>query len=116
MKKKCTNSSCRRTFFYRAAWNRISCPYCGKEYPRLGSTSSRYLIFDRGSGKYTDLSAIETFRLEGQKVKAVKYFRDMMPDCSLIEAVRMIRRIWDTGTYPLEYIVNHNHEFKITKW
>lgn len=116
MKKKCTNSSCRRTFFYQTAWNRISCPYCGKEYPRLGNSSSRYLICDRRSGKFTDLSTIETFRQEGQKMHAIKYFRNTMPDCSLKRSAEVIRKIWDTGIYPIEYIVDQNHEFTITKW
>lgn len=31
MKKRCTNSQCRRVFLVRSQ----SCPYCGKTYPRL---------------------------------------------------------------------------------
>ena len=47
---------------------------------------------------------------------AIKYFRNTMPDCSLKRSAEVIRKIWDTGIYPIEYIVDQNHEFKITKW
>ena len=40
MKKKCTNSACRRVFSVAAAGLLPTCPYCGKAYPRLAATHS----------------------------------------------------------------------------
>ena len=34
MRKKCTNSSCRRSFPVIPG-NRVKCPHCGKTYPRI---------------------------------------------------------------------------------
>lgn len=44
MKKRCTNSSCRRIFSYQAAYGLTVCPYCGKEYPRI--KSSEYVLIN----------------------------------------------------------------------
>lgn len=33
MKKKCTTSTCRKTFYYQKD-EFVVCPFCGKEYPR----------------------------------------------------------------------------------
>ena len=37
MKKRCTNSACRRVFSLNAEKEEksVSCPYCGKQYPRV---------------------------------------------------------------------------------
>ena len=35
MKKRCTNSACRRVFSLSRAEASRQCPYCGKLYPRL---------------------------------------------------------------------------------
>jgi ribosomal protein L7/L12 len=43
MRKKCTNSSCRRTFTVEPV-NKVSCPYCGREYPRLLPGSDRTVV------------------------------------------------------------------------
>ena len=37
MKKRCTNSQCRRVFLVRSQ----SCPYCGKTYPRIQISSDK---------------------------------------------------------------------------
>lgn len=37
MKKRCTNSQCRRVFLVRSP----SCPYCGKTYPRIHISSDK---------------------------------------------------------------------------
>ena len=39
MKKTCTASGCRRTFSYQKDELAV-CPFCGKEYPRLGNPGS----------------------------------------------------------------------------
>lgn len=35
MKKRCTNSSCRRTFTVKPDQEQVRCPRCGKIYPRI---------------------------------------------------------------------------------
>ncbi len=47
MKKKCTNSKCRKIF---TLWmGEKSCPYCGKEYPRAFDWSSKDYYVESGS-------------------------------------------------------------------
>lgn len=40
MKKRCTDSACRRVFSLPAE----ACPYCGKGYPRLPKAPSYYVV------------------------------------------------------------------------
>lgn len=40
MKKRCTNSACRRVFSLPAE----SCPHCGKSYPRLPRAKHYYVV------------------------------------------------------------------------
>ena len=39
MKKKCTNNKCRKVFVVKA--KNVKCPYYGKKYPRLGTSSPK---------------------------------------------------------------------------
>ena len=56
MKKKCTNSKCRKTF---TLWmGARSCPYCGKEYPRA---------FDWSRQEYDMESGFIRFKSNGTK-------------------------------------------------
>lgn len=40
MKKRCTNSSCRKVFRVETH----SCPYCEKQYPRVNPVNDRYMV------------------------------------------------------------------------
>ena len=40
MKKRCTNSSCRKVFRVETH----TCPYCGKQYPRVNPVNDRYMV------------------------------------------------------------------------
>lgn len=35
MKKRCTSSKCRKVFSYSYRTGQVTCPYCGKAYPRI---------------------------------------------------------------------------------
>ena len=59
MKKKCTNSSCRKVFSVNSF--SVSCPYCGKAYPRLGDVNEMLL-------------KTKEFRTHAQRVSA--HYRD----------------------------------------
>lgn len=41
MKKKCTNSNCRKVFTITVD-NNVVCPFCGKKYPRIGLLNSKW--------------------------------------------------------------------------
>ena len=59
MRKKCTNSSCRRMFSAKAE-NKVSCPYCGREYPRLLPGSDRTVVL--WNSGYSKLGVIKVVR------------------------------------------------------
>lgn len=57
MKKRCTNSSCRKVFRVETR----SCPYCGKRYPRANPCTDKYAVVlnHLGISKLTVLKAIK---------------------------------------------------------
>ena len=87
MNKRCTGSSCRRTFS-TLNFDGI-CPYCGKRYPQLKCTrksgapvlNNGDIIEMRVAGKgkgfrlRADLTAVRLFALLGEKIKAIKTLR-----------------------------------------
>lgn len=76
MNKRCTNSSCRKTFSTLTYGG--TCPFCGKEYPQLTrSERSGHKMIIRIDGKRIKfmLSEIEWYRLKGQRVKGIKAVR-----------------------------------------
>ena len=81
MNKKCTNSSCRKTFstLYFAG----NCPYCGKKYPQLVSQA-----------KPGNLWAVRILDYNGQKVKAIKLVRQCY-QIGLKEAKMVIDQVPD---------------------
>lgn len=42
MKKKCTNSACRRAFTPRQEGGAVRCPHCGKTYPRMTAAETAH--------------------------------------------------------------------------
>ena len=73
MKKKCTDSGCRKVFTYDKN-ALVVCPFCGKEYPRLGNYSAKfYVVID---GKRCDFSALKRKEeFVGRKAKAAMVIR-----------------------------------------
>lgn len=53
MKKRCTNSACRRIFEADSV-----CPYCGKKYPRISSIEHDVYLVNCGSNKVRTIFAI----------------------------------------------------------
>ena len=72
MKKRCTNSACRRVFPLRRDVE-VTCPYCGKKYPRMMSCSRFQLV-------YTGLAD------PGQRVAAIKLIHRLVEGINLGEA------------------------------
>ena len=57
MKKRCTNSSCRKVFRVETH----TCPYCGKQYPRANPVNDRYMVVLTYAG-LRKLSVIKVIR------------------------------------------------------
>ena len=81
MNKRCTNSSCRKTFS-TLAYNG-QCPYCGKKYPQLttarkhGTPSCFYVRLNIGKKERIRISLdpIMAYLSAGKRMDAVKAFR-----------------------------------------
>ncbi len=56
MKKRCTNSACRKIFTADSA-----CPYCGKEYPRISSIAHEVYLINSGRSIGVTALAIRRF-------------------------------------------------------
>jgi large subunit ribosomal protein L7/L12 len=107
MRKKCTNSSCRRTFTVEAV-NKVSCPYCGRVYPRIppalatGSVQTNWsvVLYSTSQRKLPTVKVIRA--LTGLGLKAAKSLVDNAPSVvrtglSCTEAFRMDRELKKTG-------------------
>lgn len=107
MRKKCTNSSCRRTFTVEAV-NKVSCPYCGRVYPRIppapaGSsvqTNWSVVLYSTSERKIPTIKVIRM--LTGLGLKDAKAVVDNAPSIvrtglDITEAFRMERELEETG-------------------
>lgn len=107
MRKKCTNSSCRRTFTVEAV-NKVSCPYCARVYPRIppapaGSsvqTNWSVVLYSTSERKLPTIKVIRM--LTGLGLKDAKTVVDNAPSIirtglSITEASRMKRELEETG-------------------
>ncbi len=107
MRKKCTNSSCRRTFTVEAV-NKVSCPYCGRVYPRITpapaassvQTNWSVVLFGTAQRKIPTIKVIRM--LTGLGLKEAKAMVDNVPSVvrtglSCTEAFRMERELEETG-------------------
>lgn len=101
MKKKCTAAGCRKIFHYtNEAY--VVCPFCGKEYPRLGNYGRNIICVINNipynltglrkinPEKTSKLQMLKEIRLlTGESLKACKYMTDMLYDKGQIPA-RMV--------------------------
>ena len=107
MRKKCTNSSCRRMFTVEPV-NKVSCPYCGRVYPRIlpvpaGSsvqTNWSVVLYSTSERKLPTIKVIRM--LTGLGLKDAKAVGDNAPSIirtglSITEAFRMERALEETG-------------------
>ena len=107
MRKKCTNSSCRRMFTVEPV-NKASCPYCGRVYPRIppapatGSVQTNWSVVLYSTSQ-RKLPTIKVARmLTGLGLKDAKAVVDNAPSIvrtglSITEASWMERVLEETG-------------------
>jgi len=109
MNKRCTNSSCRRTF--STLDFKGKCPFCGKEYPQLRRMRKRVkpvprlrlgtLVIDF-SDAFIKLNPVEN------KVKAIKCVRDTLKQRGYYMPLKAAKLLVD---YYIE-----NNAFPVWKW
>ncbi len=99
MRKKCTNSSCRRVFSVNAE-SAASCPFCGREYPRLTSDADTVVLQEPGASK---LSVIKVVRKHtGLGLKDSKKLVDFAPSIvktglTVLQAREICRELREAG-------------------
>ena len=81
MKKRCTNSSCRKEFIVGDSLD-STCPHCGKKYPRLPADAKvsgkcALVLLSRGYSRLCMMKAIR--RMTGLGVRDVKTLADHCP-------------------------------------
>lgn len=72
MNKRCTNSSCRKTF--STLINGGTCPFCGKVYPQLiraGYCRKAMKIWIDGKRIRFSMDEVESHRMQGRRVKGI---------------------------------------------
>ena len=71
MNKRCTNSSCRKTF--STLINGGTCPFCGKVYPQLirAGYSKAMKIWIDGKRIRFSMDEVESHRMQGRRVKGI---------------------------------------------
>ena len=107
MRKKCTNSSCRRMFTVEPV-NKVSCPYCGRVYPRIPpapaessvQTNWSVVLYCTSERKLHTIKVIRM--LTGLGLKDAKAVVDNAPSIirtglSITEAFWMERELEETG-------------------
>ena len=83
MKKRCTNSACRKTFAADSV-----CPYCGKEYPRIPSIDHEVYLVNSGRNKVRTIFAIRTL----DKSLSLLEMKNMVENCPCVVGKRMTRK------------------------
>ena len=86
MKKKCTNSKCRKVF---TVWDRemVICPYCGKIYPRLTrgfNKLQRDMFFAPDDGGPSNYAVVISGYKDGKDVQAIK---------NKVQAIKIVCRL-----------------------
>lgn len=72
MKKRCTNSACRKTFTVDSV-----CPYCGKEYPRIPSINHEVVLVKSGKNKVHTIFTIRCL----DKSLSLSEMKKMVDNC-----------------------------------
>ena len=83
MKKRCTNSACRKIFEADSV-----CPYCGKEYPRIASIEHDVYLINCGSNKVRTIFAI---RILNENLSLVET-KKIVDNCPCIVGKGMMRK------------------------
>ncbi len=106
MKKRCTNSACRKTF--EAFGTIISCPHCGKQYPRFCSFPAKsyaVILISYGSHKLRTIKAVRDIGLEHHcriGLRNIKELTEAAPSLATIaysqkDAVHFVQMIAEGG-------------------
>ena len=109
MRKKCTNSSCRRIFTAEAV-NKVSCPYCGRVYPRITpapdasdvQTNWSVVLLSNAQRKLPTIKVVRM--LTGLSLKEAKVMVDNVPavvrtGLNCTEATWIERELEKAGAY-----------------
>lgn len=111
MKKRCTNSACRKIFTADSV-----CPYCGKEYPRIPSIAHEVYLINSGRRIGFTALAIRRFdkNLSLTEAKRMaencpcvinKEMTQKMPCCCVKYCVRVVRlQRYANGYNPLFHL------------
>lgn len=83
MKKRCTNSACRKIFVVDSV-----CPYCGKEYPRISTIEHDVYLVKCGGNKGRTIFAIRILNKNLSLVEAIK----IVDNCPCIVGKGMMRK------------------------
>ncbi len=100
MKKRCTNSSCRKEFKVSSEKGSI-CPYCGMEYPRLIGQSRAVILTKSGSNRLAVIKVIR--RHTGFNLRQAKTIFDFIPSLvasglTLQQALACQRQLREAGS------------------
>lgn len=98
MNKRCTKSSCRKTFS-TLTYGGV-CPFCGKVYPQLPGPIPRrprlkMPMWIDGRRIVFRLDEIESFHREGQRVKGIKETRKEMARHGYMLGLRNAKDFYD---------------------
>ena len=83
MKKRCTNSACRKMFIADSV-----CPFCGKEYPRIPSIDHEVVLVNSGMTEVLTIIAIR--RLD--KSLSLLETKNMVENCPCVVGKGMPRK------------------------
>ena len=83
MKKRCTNSACRKIFIADSV-----CPYCGKEYPRISPIAHEVYLINSGRSIALTVFAIRTLDKNLSLLEAKR----MVENCPCIIGKEMTRK------------------------
>ena len=83
MKKRCTNSKCRRLFVAGPI-----CPYCGKEYPRILSINHQVHLINMGKNKILTVMTIR----DKNKESSLLDIRKMVENCPCVIGTGLSRK------------------------
>lgn len=104
LRKTCTNSSCRRTFTVKAE-TKVSCPFCGREYPRISPMPEpcykwSVVLVHSGASKLNAVKVIRRF--SGLGLREAKALADNVPsvlkrNVSRLEAQMLCSALQEVG-------------------
>lgn len=113
MKKTCTASGCRRTFSYQKDELAV-CPFCGKEYPRLGNPGSNAIcIINDRKYDFSFLVSMKSF-YKSHKASTVIAIRHTS-GISLQAARKIVDLLFDTGKLAVIVFIREDQSIEVKK-